>query len=210
METGLDLIDSLGDVTLTWDEMSSLLLSPPREWPACFELPPLASFVSDALLGKRVRACGGVSEANAAKIAGIEFGEDSRANAERVRAKTGWDILSGYAVYERSDIAAPDGSPAFVGRPFWWNVKKNGAWVDATPRGPLHAGELVLVESDRVPLPPPLSVEELKKEKKEKREKKKAQEEGEDTAPIDPMKQLYRDQQREMEEAAEKMNRKVT
>lgn len=146
-----EVLVSTGDSGLKWEDLGVSCISPPLGWPDCFQLPPLASFISQSLIGKRVRACAPISEANASKLKGVPLiEEDSRTNAQLVRGKLGWEMLAGYAVYERSDVTASDGGPVFVARPFWWNVKSNGAWVDATPRGSLHRGDLVLVESDKV------------------------------------------------------------
>ena len=232
-----------------WEELEEVLISPPRDWPACFERPPLKLFISQALAGSRVRLCGAVSEANVTKMGGVSLSvNDSRANALRVRTKTGWDVMAGFIIYERTDVLAADGSPAFVARPHWWNAKKNGAWVDPTPR-PTYQ-EVVLVESERTALPPPgekapkaemvlkgemapKAEKALKGEMAPKAEKAlkgemalrdemaphvaKSEREGEvavnepeevETTNMRPL-NVYRQQQREMEAAAETLNYKA-
>ncbi|KAL1510181.1 hypothetical protein AB1Y20_006511 [Prymnesium parvum] len=212
------LIDSTGDASLTWEQQRDSLLSPPHGWPSCFEQPPLRPFISDTLAGKRVRACAPLSASNAAKLGGVALSHDSHATALLVRLRTGWEVLAGYAVFERQ-------GGAFVARRFWWNAKKNGAWVDATPRAAAHGGEMVLVESDQVPLPPPLAEGEKKREKKAALDGQEggearccplvglrggaAERSGVRHAQVDPMRQLYVQQHKEAEEYSNKLSRQA-
>ena len=150
------LIRQDGDIA-SEESCSGTLLSPPTGWPGCYEAKgtKLKAFVGTTLAGTRVRVCAHISGRNAAFVAEVQLkAGSSRGNAERVQATTGWPIVGGYALYEQVDGAGAE--PVFVGRPWWWNAKPNGAWVDATPRGGDHA--LVLVESLKTSIASPSTV----------------------------------------------------
>jgi hypothetical protein len=59
----------------------------------------------------------------------------------------GWQVLGGFTVFESAARAGE-----YISRAHWWNANERGLWIDATPRR--HA-QLVLVESDKTPVPPP-------------------------------------------------------
>ncbi|KAL1515518.1 hypothetical protein AB1Y20_002140 [Prymnesium parvum] len=148
------------------------LLSPPAGWPSCYERARsgLKPFVAERLRGARVRLCARLSSQNAAPLAAVPLSAtDARENARRVYAATGWQVLRGYAVFQlaaraEEREAAGEGSAVFVGRAWWWNVKPNGAWVDATPRG--YDYPLVLVESAHDVASPAASVAEWEDQSK--------------------------------------------
>lgn len=131
------------------------LLSPPRDWPSSAS--KATNFVSKTLKGTKMRLVGTLAPENAALLAGVTLrAADSKANAMRVRERTGWVILRGFALYERCE--PKDGEQPYVGSVHYWNATPRGLWVDATPRLPQHAA-VVLVESVKPPAPPPPSYE---------------------------------------------------
>ncbi len=126
------------------------LISPPRDWPACFSKPKLKQFVS-GLGGQRVRLTEQPSLEQRGLLHKLGLGrDDSERNAERVRDVLGWEVLGGYALYERASPTG-GGSP-YVGEARWLNSDPLGVWVDVTPR---HEKELVLIESAQVGVTPP-------------------------------------------------------
>ena len=95
---------------------ASELFSPPRDWPASAS--KAARYVK-TLRGTRVRLVGSLNAEQAAPLAGLRFkAGDARGNAMRVRDRTGWAVLGGFALYERADggAGAADGG-AYVGLP---------------------------------------------------------------------------------------------
>ena len=73
----------------------------------------------------------------------------------RVRDRTGWAIVGGFALYERADASTEaSGSERFTGVPHFWNISPRGLWLDSTPRAPEHS-RLVLIESALSEVPPP-------------------------------------------------------
>jgi len=73
----------------------------------------------------------------------------------RVRARTGWPIVGGFILCERT-CAPPKAVSAarFEGVEHYWNVTPRGLWVDATPRpAGLPAWPLVESALTEVPLP---------------------------------------------------------
>ena len=131
-----------------------MLVSPPRGWPESFNSPALQAYI-EKLDGKRVRLVGLPGPSDVAKVAKLKLDTtdtDSLSVAKRVRKLTGWPIVAGYALFERS--VAPSGSPEYVSNQRWWNAKKEaGKWIDVTPRE-ADIAELVLVESGQVATPP--------------------------------------------------------
>jgi len=67
----------------------------------------------------------------------------SFSNAERVEKATGMTAVHGWAVFEHLD---KDLSSAFVAERYWWNVDKEGKWIDFTPR-PEEWPEVLLAEA---------------------------------------------------------------
>ena len=121
------------------------LLSPPCDWPACFAKPKLKSFIGGELGGRKVRLSERPPEAELEATASLSLSPaDPLANAMAVREALGYDVLGGFAVFERTD--ASSSADVYVGRPHYWNVTTKGLWVDLTPRA--H-DEVVLVESGR-------------------------------------------------------------
>ena len=53
--------------------VGSNLLSPPRNWPACFKDPALQQFLEKSLSGQRVRLCAPATEADTDLFDGIEL-----------------------------------------------------------------------------------------------------------------------------------------
>ena len=127
-----------------------LLLSPPRDWPASAAI--ASKFVAKALRGKRMRLVEPITTEHQASIGDLQLeSDDSCANAMRVRERTGWAVLGGFALFERADHQAA--TDRFVGVTHYWNVNPRGLWIDASPRSPDHQ-RLVLVESTLSPTPP--------------------------------------------------------
>ena len=106
--------------------MLANLLSPPSGWPDCFNAPELQSYIADTLKGQRVRLCAQAGPADLAKVSKLKVGElsatDTLANAEKVRKATGWDIIGGYILFERTDASAGN---RYTAERRWWNAKKN-------------------------------------------------------------------------------------
>ena len=152
-DDGLELEENdlaLEDNDASVPAANPMLISPPRGWPGCFSTPALKEFVANELNGRKVRLSERPPEAEAELVHGLDLNpSDPRANAVRVREALGYDILGGFALYERAD-AVTGGSDAYTAQPHWWNVTPKGLWIDATPRP--HA-ELVLVESGRIEVP---------------------------------------------------------
>ena len=135
------------------DERSTLL-SPPRDWPASAK--KCTKYVAKVLRGKRMRLVELAGDDHLAMLAGVQLNlDDACNNAIRVQEHTGWQVLSGFALYERADVD-PDAADAdrFVGVEHFWNVNPRGLWIDATPRKPEHQ-QLVLVESSLTIAPEP-------------------------------------------------------
>jgi len=135
------------------------LISPPRNWPACFkEDCGLQAFLQKTLGGRRVRLCGAPPAADVSALGepALEFSRsDSLRNCELVRHRTGWGIVGGFALFERVDAARDaDTADRFEAVPRYWSSNGRGTWVDFTPR-PSQARQLVLVESPKTPLPAP-------------------------------------------------------
>ena len=130
------------------------LLSPPRDWPACFKTAGLQRMLQTELAGRRVRLCGPPTGAELAAVAKLTTPTptDSARNAEALRQLTGWPVVSGFALYEKASAADAPASERYVALPHHWNFN-DSLWVDCTPR---QAGrnQLVLVESAKVPAPP--------------------------------------------------------
>ena len=108
------------------------LLSPPRDWPACFRSDrELNSFIGrGGLSGRRCRLTSSLpSPQLQAQLVGFELKpDDPFANAELIHARFGWPIVKGFAVYELR--SAPR---KFVARQRWWNTS-NDTWVHSTAR----------------------------------------------------------------------------
>jgi hypothetical protein len=104
----------------------------------------------------------GLSPKYAALLKGVELvPNDSNANACRVRDRTGWPVLSGYA------ITRGDGERYACALHFW-NTTLAGRWIDATPQSSSSSSTgtgtesrplRVLVESHAAPsVPPPFEL----------------------------------------------------
>lgn len=131
------------------------LLSPPRGWPACFSAPALKSFIASELAGRRVRLSEPPPAPLLEQVAALGLAPgDSLANALKVRAHCGWEVIGGFALYERA--APADGDERFVGVERWWNANAKGLWLDMTPR---PERDVVLVESARTPVPEPTAAD---------------------------------------------------
>ena len=102
-----------------------------------------------------MRAVGDPSSEHMALLAGLAFREtDARSNAIRVRDRTGWPIVTGFALYEQPGDGAPEeAAPQYVGLQHFWNATPRGLWADATPRPPHHTAR-ILVESPKGERPP--------------------------------------------------------
>ena len=163
-----DLSNEHSQVSEAYHFLSSLLtthaglISPPRNWPACFHDPALQKFC-EKLAAKRVRLCD-LPTAEEAAAANVEFSgceskgnaefsaSDSRRNAGIVRDNTGWPIIGGFVLYERVAEGGDANAVKYIARPRWWNATGNGVWVDLTPRGE-GMSQIVLVESPKTPIP---------------------------------------------------------
>ena len=146
------------------DDPTVALCSPPRGWPETAN--KATDFVSKQLRGTKMRMVGALGSQHAAPLVELTLKpSDARGNADRVRDRTGWAVLAGYALMERDDsrtatAALHDGWLAsacgrYIGVPHYWNATPRGLWLDATPRPHAHLQQLVLVESNKVAVPPP-------------------------------------------------------
>ena len=150
---GSDGLDGLLIEDNTEAQVSALpgLLSPPRGWPSCFTQPAMKAFISGELGGRKVRLSELPPSETQELVAGLPLSPtDPQGNALKVREAFGYDMLGGFALYEKevSDGAADP----YIGKAHWWNVSAKGLWLDFTPRA---YTELVLVESSRTAVPPP-------------------------------------------------------
>ena len=119
------------------------LLSPPRDWPACFKAAPLSNFTGKRRLkGTRCRLTSTPPPVATAAAASVSLqADDSAGNSARLNGALGWPVVRGFAVFELE--RAPG---TFVAVPRAWNVL-DGLWVDLTPRPPGQEQQ-VLLESE--------------------------------------------------------------
>eukprot|EP00929_Paragymnodinium_shiwhaense_P061701 TRINITY_DN30842_c0_g1_i1.p1 TRINITY_DN30842_c0_g1~~TRINITY_DN30842_c0_g1_i1.p1 ORF type:complete len:191 (-),score=46.89 TRINITY_DN30842_c0_g1_i1:108-680(-) len=118
-----------------------------RNWPDVYN----SSKVLKSLIGKKglcagkmVSVVGEPSEQERAAIHGLEMWPlQSAANAMRVETATGMAVVRGWAVYEQLERPT---SAAFAAERYWWNLSKDGTWVDFTPH-PEDMPELLLAEA---------------------------------------------------------------
>ena len=122
---------------------ASQLASPPRGWPDVFKTESLKSLLSKGLKGRRCRLTSLPSEDAVLAAAKVSLDPDrSILNAERLHAELGWEIVTGFALFELAAVAGK-----FVAVQRWWNVHPaTSSWVDLTPRDKRHS-QLLLVES---------------------------------------------------------------
>ena len=133
------------------------LLSPPRGWPECFSKSlALKQYISAELGGTRVRLSEPPDDDHRAMAEAVGERDSALATALALRSRYGWDVLGGFALFERAASA-----DSFVGEPHYWNANARGLWIDLTPR--THT-EIVLVESPKTAVPPPAAGEAMRLE----------------------------------------------
>lgn len=125
-----------------------VLISPPADWPGCFQSKAMRAFVGRR--GLRAKRCRLVDAKMPAALAGVSLDPaDSKTNAMRAHEHLGWDVVEGFAVL--GVAGQPD---RYVAHKRWWCATPADAWVDVTPAKPASgADSIVLAESD-LPAPP--------------------------------------------------------
>ncbi|KAL1518410.1 hypothetical protein AB1Y20_002703 [Prymnesium parvum] len=121
------------------------LLSPPRDWPRCFQTDQaLRDFLGKGRLGaKRCRLVRAPPPQLAEQASRLALDErDSCANARIVRDELGWPVVGGVAVFEFAG-----GEHQFAATRRWWNCAPGDVWVDLTPHKPAAGEAIVLAET---------------------------------------------------------------
>lgn len=127
-----DLVATDADARVAMWSADRLPTSFPRDWPAAFKSEPLRRLLNKSLLkGTRCRAVPPATAAEREAVGDLTLHPmHAFANAERVASATGWSIVKGFLVLERSDAPV---SASFIAIRHWWNVNQAGSWVDLTP-----------------------------------------------------------------------------